>query len=133
MGEIYFHAEFNGKLLSLMNIWDMLEYKPSKSSCLAKKQKCCPLLVGSEELACAVTYCHLKDDMYRISAHMHKGKLCRLFALVCRTTKEKLFFHRLCSAGHVVLVLNGMLLMLYGNIYQASIYIYMIERLLGSI
>ena len=66
VGEIYFHAEFNGKLLSLMNMRDMLEYKPSKSSCLAKKQKCCPLLVETEELACAVPYCHLKDDMYRI-------------------------------------------------------------------
>ena len=66
VGEIYFHADFNGKVLSLINVWDMLEYIPSKGSCICKKQECSPMLVDTNDLAAAVPYCHLKDDTYRI-------------------------------------------------------------------
>ena len=66
VGQVYFHANCNGQVMTLVNLWSILECDAQKGSCLCKMQQCSPMMVDTDDLACAVPYCHLKEDLYRV-------------------------------------------------------------------
>ena len=66
VGQVYFHAEYNGQVISLISMWDLLENEPQKGCCLCSKNQGRIQMVDTADIACAVPYCQLSEDRFRV-------------------------------------------------------------------
>ncbi|CAE7232739.1 unnamed protein product [Symbiodinium sp. CCMP2592] len=65
IGEVYFHATFGDRVLSLLSLWEKQTFEACKGCGVFKKQHA-PMLVDTADIACALPFCHLKGAMYRV-------------------------------------------------------------------
>ncbi len=63
VAEVWFHAEVDGRLLSLVSAWRIV--KLDSRSCICKKEES-PLLISTESIQCSVAFCCLEEDLYRV-------------------------------------------------------------------
>ena len=63
VAEVWSHAEVDGRMLSLVSSWKIVSL--DSRSCICKKEES-PLLISTEVLQCAVAFCHLEEDLYRV-------------------------------------------------------------------
>ena len=66
VGQVYFRAEYNGQVISLIRMWDFLENEPQKGCCLCSKNQGRIQMVDTADIACAVPYCQLSEDRFRV-------------------------------------------------------------------
>jgi hypothetical protein len=60
-GEIWMHANCNGKCMSLVSMWGLVEYNESSGSAKWQKQDN-PKLVSSSQILCSTTYTVGRND-----------------------------------------------------------------------
>lgn len=65
IAEVYFHATFSDRVLSLLSLWEEQTFEACKGCGVFKKQHA-PMVVETADIACALPFCHLKGDMYRV-------------------------------------------------------------------
>ena len=65
IAEVYFHATFGDRVLSLLSLWKSRRLRHAKAVA-SSRSNMLPMIVETADIACALPFCCLKGDMYRV-------------------------------------------------------------------
>ena len=73
VAQVWVHAAFEDQVVSLVSLWETKEYDPHLGFATALKKDEAEF-INTHSIICAIPFCNVKDDLYRVLLPVHLRK-----------------------------------------------------------